>query len=231
MALPNSSDQKESALAFHEVRGIAFDLDDTLFCRQRAFRSLMMEWIDTKDSLAEIIRRDQQGYGDRNAFFAWLAESHFPDTTGNALEAQFIRELPKHISLQKSSLQVLNALKNRAYPIALLTNGGSTLQRAKLQSTGLLPCFEKSHILISEELEQGKPHPSAFLALSQVMNLPARQILYVGDHLANDIEGSQKAGMQSTWMRRERSIPEELPARVFVIDTLEELLPHLPGHE
>ena len=218
-------------MQFPQIRGVAFDLDDTLFSRQEAFRSLMKSWIGPESSLEEIIRRDLQGYGDRNAFFNWLAKALFPEVSGRSLENRFTRELPGHIPKQNESIQILNEITARGYPIALLSNGGTTMQNAKLQTSGLLSCFRESPILISEDLGSSKPDLSAFQALEKAMAIPAKHILYLGDHLVNDIEGSQAAGMQSAWMRNDRDLPKNMPPEVFVIDELKDLLPHLPGHE
>jgi len=191
----------------------------------------MRSWIGSESFLDEVIRKDLQGYGDRNAFFTWLARTRFPEISGDFLEDRFTRELPTHIPEQTASIQFLTEIKTRGYLIALLTNGGVVMQNAKLQSAGLFPSFENSPILISENLGSSKPELPTFRALEKAMAIPAKHILYLGDHLANDVEGAQTAGMQSAWMRNGRSLPENISPEVFVIDEIKDLLPHLPGHE
>jgi putative hydrolase of the HAD superfamily len=52
-------------------------------------------------------------------------------------------------------------------------------------------------ILISSEIGWRKPSPAFFAHLAERLQLPAREILYVGDDRANDYEPARQAGMVS----------------------------------
>ncbi len=213
-----------------KIQGVAFDLDDTLFSRASAFKNLLMTWNPnlTPSSLTSIIERDQQGYSDRKTFFRWLADFLGSQKTGTELHQKFISELPLQIPTQHSHLELLKTLKNRGYKIAILTNGGSSLQREKLKATGFLNDISESHLVISGETPFDKPNPKIFQFLSEKINIPKQNILYVGDHFKNDISGSQIAGLQSAWVCLGRTPPKNFPSKVLVIDQLDELLNHLP---
>ncbi len=216
------------------IRGIAFDLDDTLFSRQKAVEFLLRSWNKGPLSPAQlkmISEKDEQGYSERSEFFSWLGCFLNLDRSGSELQLRFIQELPRHIPRQTSSIDILGKLQNAGYSTAILTNGGSALQRAKLQASGIIEHVEHSKVIVAGETPYDKPEPEIFHHLADKMNLPADNILYVGDHLINDIVGAGSAGFHCAWMRMGRCIPRELSQNVFVIDHLEELLTQLLGNE
>jgi putative hydrolase of the HAD superfamily len=223
------SDQKSLIFSPHSIKGIAFDLDDTLFSRSAAVTS----WLHTLGISAfdKISLRDQNGDSQREIFFDWLSAHLHLSTTGQALHQRFITELPHHILPQTSHLETLRILQTRGYQLALLSNGGSTLQRAKLKATGLTEIFAPNNILISGELTGDKPDESVFQELTSRMNLAPHKILFVGDHPENDIAGSHRLGMSSAWIKNDRKTPLNFPSDVLIIDELTDLLPHFPGHE
>lgn len=216
--------QKPRKPFFGSIRGIAFDLDDTLFSRSSALESFLKS-LKTKD-LRKIISKDQGGYGNRDEFFSWLAGNLQLSMDGPELHRKFIAEFSKHIPLQKKNRVILEELRNRGYRLALLSNGGSTLQRSKLKATGLFDQFESERILISGEIEGDKPNGIVFRKLADRMELPPSEILYVGDHLENDVHGSREAGLNAAWLKNHRDNLAQIPDEVLVIDELAGLLAH-----
>jgi len=211
------------------IRGIAFDLDDTLFPRKPAMEDFLKS-LGAND-LGPILARDQNGYSHRPSFFAWLARHLNLPLDGPACQQKFITDFPSHISIQFAHHTILKTLQSRGCLLALLSNGGSHLQRAKLAATGLAKFFPLSRTLFSGDLPDDKPSPSVFHELAHRMNLPASQILFVGDHLENDVLGSHHAGLAAAWIRHGRKSPTNLPENTLVIDDLAELLPHFRGYE
>ncbi len=57
-----------------------------------------------------------------------------------------------------------------------------------------------------EEVGALKPHPAAFLAAAQRMELPASEILHVGDREDSDVAGARCAGMRAALLARGRHI-------------------------
>jgi putative hydrolase of the HAD superfamily len=72
-----------------------------------------------------------------------------------------------------------------------------------------------------------KPHPSIFLAALQLVNVPAREALMVGDSVRQDVEGALRAGMRAVLLNRGNApMPREADLRergVPVIRSLSEL--------
>jgi YjjG family noncanonical pyrimidine nucleotidase len=107
--------------------------------------------------------------------------------------------------------------------LAIVTNGTASVQRVRLERSGLLPYF--SHLFISEEIGMPKPHPAFFDAvLSQMEGIDRRRVLIVGDSLSSDIQGGVNAGIDTCWFRpKAPAQPPALPI-TMEISALRQLL-------
>ena len=66
-------------------------------------------------------------------------------------------------------------------------------------------------LVISSEIGFRKPHPLFFQAVCQRLQLPARQILCVGDDVENDVRGAVSAGLSAMLLDRHGERPHDLP--------------------
>ena len=66
-------------------------------------------------------------------------------------------------------------------------------------------------LVISSEIGFRKPHPLFFQAVCQRLQLPARQILCVGDDVENDVRGAESAGLSAMLLDRHGERPHDLP--------------------
>ncbi len=101
------------------------------------------------------------------------------------------------IHLFPNTLSTLDALVDGGVRLALITNGSSEGQRAKLTRFGLTGYFE--HILIDQELGFGKPDPRVFQHALTLMELDSRDCWMVGDNLVWDIQPPQSLGIHAVW--------------------------------
>jgi putative hydrolase of the HAD superfamily len=106
------------------------------------------------------------------------------------------------------------------YPVGLLTNGPSDIQRLKLDQAGLSDAF--GGVVISGELGVGKPSPEVFFAALGPLGARPEDSVMVGDSWERDIVGSLDAGMRAVWIADGRTAPESDP-RVTVVDSVREL--------
>ena len=83
----------------------------------------------------------------------------------------------------------------RHVSLGSLTNGG-----ADLQAIGLSHHFKVS--LAAHQLGRAKPDPLIFHAACEALALAPENVAYVGDDLALDVEGAQKAGLTGIWLNR-----------------------------
>jgi putative hydrolase of the HAD superfamily len=76
-------------------------------------------------------------------------------------------------------------------PVALVTNGASRLQHAKLAATGLQSYF--ATVTVSEEVGIGKPDPAPFQAALGELGLTSADVVMVGNDVGRDIAGARNA--------------------------------------
>ncbi len=126
------------------------------------------------------------GVGDPAAP-ALLTETHM-----GRLREQ-VRILPHH-------RDVLGGLRER-YRLAVVSNFSHTpLALQVLDEAGLRGDLDP--IVISEDVGIRKPRPEIFQAALDALDLPAAQVVHVGDNLGADIEGAAALGMRTVWLTR-----------------------------
>ena len=111
------------------------------------------------------------------------------------------QQFPYCFSIDQHMLKVLQTIKKQVQ-VGIITNGSTQRQKAKITHTGLASYFDV--ILISEEVGLTKPDKRIFeLALHQLQVQP-NEALFVGDDLAKDIAGCQRARMKGIWYNPHR---------------------------
>lgn len=89
---------------------------------------------------------------------------------------------------------------SRDHRLALVTNGSPDVQREKLGRAALAHYF--AAIVISAELDAGKPDRRIFAAALDAIGVPADAAVMIGDSLPRDIGGARDAGLRSIWIDR-----------------------------
>ncbi len=230
---------------------IIFDLDDTLIGRTGRVQDAWLEGIATVPELterhelptivaaldaargrawADAQRRAGPALdyaGARAALVAdALAQLGFGD---DAALAERLREGISHNTgrssfLNDGALDILNALKASAIPLALLTNGESRTQRGKIERFALEPYF--AHILIEEEIGAGKPFKEAYFTVLERLNYAGADIWMIGDHLENDIAAAKRHDIRTIWYNPKGAVAPQATAQKpdAVIAALPELM-------
>jgi putative hydrolase of the HAD superfamily len=106
--------------------------------------------------------------------------------------------------------QVLDTLAGRGYTLAMASNYDRRLHAV---AAGLPELRRIKHVVISSEVGWRKPAPEFFAALSKSVGHPPGRILFVGDDLTNDYEGSRAAGLRAVLFDAERK-HASCPARI-----------------
>ncbi len=204
----------------HKITGILFDLDDTLFDRDKAFLSWTESFVRTNltiqddnlhysEAIKSIVSLDAHGYAPRATLFSNIKElhpslSHSVDT----LVEVFYEQFPTHMSLDDETRQLLQALEHADIPFGIVTNG-SHRQIDKIQALGLNTLT--SCIFISEVFGCKKPEARIFLAAASCLQAKPEEVLFVGDNPQADIWGAHCVGMRTAWLNRQLSWPSNLP--------------------
>ena len=211
---------------------IAWDLDNTLIDRDAALSAFFEGWLarrfrseDVAPLLASICAADRSGEGDRVEFCAQALERcGLPRSESAELWDELQRELPGKVRLDPRVVRLLDSLSSSCQ-MCIVTNGGSSLQRAKIQQAGLERWLRSDRIFISGELGAAKPARAFFDSVLTAVAVPPAEVLVVGDHPENDIRGAAACGMQTCWISLGRTRPAALPAdfsvgRVWELESL-----------
>ena len=105
----------------------------------------------------------------------------------------------------------LQALQSSGLRLGIISNTTNPpfMKDYERQFLGLDSYFEFA--IYSSDVPYRKPHPSIFKLAASRLKLEEQEILYVGDHLENDVVGAKKVGMQVAWVNRDNEkLPEEV---------------------
>ena len=97
------------------------------------------------------------------------------------------------------AVPALQALRDLGLGLGVLSNFGPHL-REVLQGLGLLPFFD--FVVVSAEVGLAKPDPRIFELVVNKAEVPRQRILYVGDHVGDDVEGARGAGLGAVLIDR-----------------------------
>ncbi len=198
-------------------RGLLLDLDDTLFDRGAAFDA----WSDgmamvqlgrlLEPNERETLRAlDRRGHRSRTRF----AED--ARLLGLQVDASlFPFQLADHIVPEPGVVDTIAELA-RTRRVAIVTNGGPA-QRLKLQRIGLDTIVRT--VLVSEELGFAKPDARMFQHVLKWSELPAEELIFVGDEPVIDLAPAASLGMATGWRVR-GDWPAELAPPTFRITSI-----------
>lgn len=204
-----------SAALLAGVRGVLFDLDGTLFDRNRAVARLALDQAQalrqhlpasiTPEHYAQrLVTLDARGYVKKPIAYRQLIEefgldAHHPELDPERLTDDFFRRYAEHPYPMPDAVEVLRTLRARGLRLALVSNGRVAVQSAKLASLGFSALLDA--ILISEAEGLRKPDAALFRRALQTTGLAAHETIHVGDHPVNDVAGAQGAGLRAVWLR------------------------------
>ncbi len=216
---------------FSAVRGIYFDLDDTLcgyWTASKIGMRLAFEQhpVDGKtpddmiEAWASTFRRFSSGLkNDTDLYKQYcktgevtrtmqmrhtLAAVRVDDEAlAAALSETYMVERDRHLKLFPEAVEVLDNLKSR-FPLGLITNGPADIQRQEIATCGVEHYFD--HIYIEGELGMGKPERHVFDEAARAMGLGPEALLFVGNSYHHDIAPAIEYGWHTAWVRRDTDV-------------------------
>ena len=112
----------------------------------------------------------------------------------------------------------LKALKAMGMPMAVLSNFPTYLH-------DVLERFDLTHhfdfVIVSAEVGLAKPDPRIFDLVAEKASRPRERLLYVGDHIGDDIEGARGAGLDAVLIDRRNHQPDAPCPRIGDLRELE----------
>jgi HAD superfamily hydrolase (TIGR01509 family) len=154
-----------------------------------------------------------------------LFSQYQPDTAMlERLCAAFIEPIFATARVSRDALAVLSALKRRGIRTAIVSNtpwgSSGRTWRSELARHGLLTAVDAT--VFCTDVGWRKPHVAAFRRALDILGVPAKEAIFVGDDPVWDIEGARDAGLQSILLASRAHQPN--PAQVTVAGSLPEVL-------
>lgn len=197
---------------------------DALRAHSRAF------WADPARHKAWRLRMGQARRTIVAGAFADMARTgqQPPAADPDTIADRFSAYCDEQISIQHDAHRVLDELRRRGIRLALVTNGATQPQRAKIERFALVHRFD--HIQIEQDVGFGKPDERAYEHALAALGVAAEQAWMVGDNLEWEVAAPQRLGMFAVWFdHRARGLPPDSEIKPDLIITgLSDLLQHIP---
>ena len=118
----------------------------------------------------------------------------------------------KTLALLNENKQVLEHLKQAGYPMVLVSNFYGNINQV-LKDAGIDGYFQ--NVIESAVVGVRKPNPAIFALGVCALDLPASQVLVVGDTYGKDIIPAHKLGCHTLWIKglqwEEKKVDESIP--------------------
>jgi len=143
------------------------------------------------------------------------------------LADDFVAGLGANGSLYDGAREVLECLSGQA-SLALVTNGLSEVQRARVMRLGIGEYFNA--IVISAEVGAAKPGTEIFDIVFEALDSPSKDsALMVGDSLSSDMQGGANYGIATCWYNPNGQSVQRADQVAHEIGDLAELLGVVSG--
>ena len=220
------------------IRGVVFDVDDTLYLERDYVRS----------GFEHVARVAGSGDEEVAAVGRWLWSAYEAGIRGDTFDRllaafpaiahrQSVPELvaayrthTPAIHLTDGTAELLDGLAARGLRLGALTDGPIESQSAKARALGLDRWFDPIVLTAALGPSAHKPGTIGFAAIAAEWALPAAELAYVGDNPLKDFAGPRSMGWLTVRLRgpdqlhRELEAPDPAFEPQLEIEALRELL-------
>lgn len=209
---------------FGAVRGVLFDIDDTLvdleYAMTTALREVSEHLLPGLDKagwarFGRIFTHETTHYYDRylageltfneqRLLRGRAALGHFGVDLGDGEESHrwlnaYMEKQPAYVKPFPDVLPFLDLLDAAGIPYGAVSNNVHDYQRAKLDGAGL---ERVTRLVGTDTLGVAKPDPAIYLEGVRLLGTEPGATLYIGDNRLLDAEGSTAAGLLGVWLNR-----------------------------
>lgn len=221
--------QKTDGTEDCKIKGIMFDMDNTLF-----------DLVEAKIASCEAII-DHIGTGDpKELLMYFLRPEHGFENPENIRD--YLRDIKVYsgpvfdncckiyhdtkidtIKLYPHVLETLALLREQKIGLFIVTDASHDNAHARLEKLSLSEMFD--HIITSDMTGSSKPDIKVFRHALSRAGLRAEEVLFVGDSLRRDIEPAKKAGMLTAHaLYGDRNIGESCKAQAdHILNSIREI--------
>ena len=201
----------ERALAVNPIVTPDFHFEDIL--REKLILELKFlagkELLETgKDDAEKQAKLGNDSDASSESLFLSLSDSEIHQIAVDM--ARYINA--KTLALLNENKQVLEHLKQAGYPMVLVSNFYGNINQV-LKDAGIDGYFKE--VIESAVVGVRKPNPAIFALGVCALDLPASQVLVVGDTYSKDIMPAYKLGCHTLWIKglqwEEKQVDESIP--------------------
>ena len=225
---------------------VVFDLDGTLLDHQCAVSGALQRWLPTRgvefadDAVKAWLAAEDRHFPEWRAGRISLVEQRrrrmcdFLDHLGgnaadaavlDSLFAEYLVHFEASWCMFDDVLPAIDEVRARGLEVAVLTNGETKQQGAKLRAVGLAGLV--GEVLCASELGAWKPDPSIFqIACGRLARAPSR-VVHVGDRHDLDVAAPRTIGMHAIHLDRYGEGPFEESDRIESLHELRDALDRL----
>ncbi len=206
-----------------EVRGVIFDLDDTLYSEKEYVKSGYKE---VSDYLGGGFEEKLWFYfnNGRPAIDDLLKELGRENEKDTLLD--IYRSHKPRINLYDGAISIIEELRQQGIKVGIITDGRSKGQRLKLEALGLLDVIDD--VIITDEIggEQfRKPCDIAFRIMITKWRLDPSEVIYIGDNVNKDFQAPRQLGMKMIWFKNSDGLYDRAETNgILSVCSLEEIL-------
>lgn len=135
---------------------------------------------------------------------------------------QYLDNLPTKKALMPHTIEFLDYLTEKKYPLTIISNGFVEVQYRKMRSSNIEHYF--NHIVLSEAAGALKPDKRIFEYALELNGAKASEAIMIGDSYAADIVGAQNAGIDQVYFPLHYPENGEKPVCTYMIRSLKEIM-------
>ncbi len=224
MEAPSRAGGAVLATPFGTVRGVLFDIDDTLvdleYSMTTALREVSEHLLPGLDQagwerFGRIFTHETTHYYDRylageltfneqRLLRGRAALGHFGVDLGEGEQSHqwltaYMEKQPAYVKPFPDVMPLLDLLDKAGIPYGAVSNNVHDYQRAKLDGAGLARI---RRLVGTDTLGVAKPDPAIYLEGVRLLGTHPADTMYVGDNRLLDAEGSTAAGLLGVWLNR-----------------------------
>ena len=216
------------------IKAAVFDLDHTLFDRYGTIKAItpdIIKGFDIADGVTAEIFAEELTFADKQFVHKGWQKIHEYFVNKNIFKVaptydEYARNVLKCFKTTTVkydfAIPVLKEIKNMGIKTALITNGTPELQYFKIKSLDMEDCFDE--VIVSGETPYEKPDERIFQLMAEKLGIKTEEMLYIGDHPVNDIDGSRNAGCVPVWVKTTGTwIFPEVEKPELQVETVEEI--------
>jgi len=206
-----------------KIKGIIFDLDDTLYSEKdyvrSGFRAIASDLGKDETCVDQLWKYFEEG---KPAIDCLLNKWHRMDMKDMLLKV-YRSHIPD-ITLYDGVIETIQSLRDAGIKVGIITDGRPEGQRNKIQALGLESIMDD--IIITDDLggEQfRKPCDIAFRIMMTRWRLNPSDILYIGDNIAKDFQAPLQLGIRSYFYNNPNSLYHSNTSSNISIDELSDI--------